>query len=167
MNAVRLLYLGSNIILTLSHPHILTIHLHAPTDALLSVLYSGPLHGIMRGLIENIMKAPAGMQRVRAYLYGALLYYLLLTKQEEGEDRRKGVETVCVCVCVCVLSKPFLPPAYCTSFLSPLLFLPPSGSPSLFLSHIPLLPPFLLLRFLPSCFASVSTESASYQVTSM
>jgi len=68
-------------------------HLHPPTpfliDALLSALYSGPLHRIMRGLMENIMKAPAGMQHVRAYLYGALLYYLLLTKQEGGEGRRK------------------------------------------------------------------------------
>ena len=60
-------------------------------QTLSSALYSGSLHGIMRGLMENIMKAPAGMQHIRAYLYGALLYYLLLTKQEGGEGRKEGV----------------------------------------------------------------------------
>ena len=36
-----------------------------PTDALLLAFYSGPLHSIMRDLMENIRKAPAGMQHSR------------------------------------------------------------------------------------------------------
>ena len=62
----------------------------SPTPFLIA-LYSDPLHRIMRELMENIMKAPAGMQHVRAYLYGSLLYYLLLTKQEGGEGKKEGV----------------------------------------------------------------------------
>lgn len=114
-----------------SHLHIPhNTHSHTLTDALLSALYSGPLHGIMRGLIENIMKAPAGMQRVRAYLYGALLYYLLLTKQEKGKDRSKGVWTL---FCVCVLLSLSCEHLHLSSLLS--LSLPLTAFHLLPLSH--------------------------------
>ena len=60
-------------------------------DSALSSLYSGPLHGIMQGLIDNILKVPAAMQQAKAYLYGSLLYYLTMTKQEvTGGQRGKG-----------------------------------------------------------------------------
>lgn len=42
----------------------------------------------MQGLIDNILKAPAAMQQARAYLYGSLLYYLTMTKQEDSEGQR-------------------------------------------------------------------------------
>ena len=45
----------------------------------------------MRGLMDNILKAPAAMQQARAYLYGSLLYYFTMTKQEDtGGQRAKG-----------------------------------------------------------------------------
>ena len=52
---------------------------HTPADSLLPSLYSGPLLAIMSGLVESVLKAPTGMQQVRAYLYGSLLYYLSMT----------------------------------------------------------------------------------------
>ena len=83
-----------------SPPHTLhflpNTHTHShtytdPLDSALSSLYSGPLHGIMQGLIDNILKVPAAMQQAKAYLYGSLLYYLTMTKQEvTGGQRGKG-----------------------------------------------------------------------------
>ena len=74
---------------TYSYTHTLT---HTDLlDSALSSLYSGPLHGIMQGLIDNILKVPAAMQQAKAYLYGSLLYYLTMTKQEvTGGQRGKG-----------------------------------------------------------------------------
>ena len=62
-------------------------------DTLLPSLYSGPLLAIMRGIMENILKAPAGLQQVRAYLYGSLLYYLTMTRDQgtkEVSNQSKG-----------------------------------------------------------------------------
>lgn len=44
----------------------------------------------MQGLMENVLKAPAGMQQVRAYLYGSLLYYLTMTTNQHGEAAHPG-----------------------------------------------------------------------------
>lgn len=66
---------------------------HTPTDSLLSSLYSGPLHGIMKALMDNVLKAPAGMQQARAYLYGSLLYYLTMTTSKELGEEVKGQQT--------------------------------------------------------------------------
>ena len=83
-----------------THTHTHT-HTHTDThtdllDTVLSSLYSGHLHGIMRGLIDNILKAPAAMQQAKAYLYGSLLYYLTMTKQEDtGGQREKGMQQPC------------------------------------------------------------------------
>ncbi len=46
----------------------------------------------MQGLVENILRTSTAPQGVRAYLYGSLLYYLMMTRQagEEGQDGREG-----------------------------------------------------------------------------
>ena len=68
-------------------------------DSLLPSLYSGPLLAIMSGLVKNILRAPAGMQQERAYLYGSLLYYLSITRSrdDQGEESRsdKGQRSKC------------------------------------------------------------------------
>ena len=46
--------------------------------------------------MENVLKAPAAMQQAKAYLYGSLLYYLTMTKQEDsGVQRSKGKHVGC------------------------------------------------------------------------
>ena len=69
-------------------------------DMLLPFLYSGPLLVIMRGLLESMLRAPASLQQLHAYLLGSLLYYLTLT-QQPNTTVDAGV-CVCVCVCLCV-----------------------------------------------------------------
>ena len=69
-------------------------------DMLLPSLYSGPLLVIMWGLLESMLRAPASLQQLRAYLLGSLLYYLTLT-QQPNTTVDAGVCGVCVCVCAC------------------------------------------------------------------
>ena len=69
-------------------------------DMLLPSLYSGPLLVIMWGLLESMLRAPASLQQLRAYLLGSLLYYLTLT-QQPNTTVDAGV-CVCVCMCMCV-----------------------------------------------------------------
>ena len=69
-------------------------------DMLLPSLYSGPLLVIMWGLLESMLRAPASLQQLHAYLLGSLLYYLTLT-QQPNTTVDTGVCGVCVCVCVC------------------------------------------------------------------
>ena len=47
------------------------------------------MQGILRGLVEELIQATSGQQLSRAYLYGALLYYLQLTN-EQSEDQFTG-----------------------------------------------------------------------------
>ena len=71
---------------------------HRMSESLLTTVFSGPLHGIMRGLMENLLKTPAASQQERSFLYGSLLYYLVLCSRQGGEDggRKKGnSEPVC------------------------------------------------------------------------
>ena len=68
-------------------------------DMLLPSLYSGPLLVIMWGLLESMLRAPASLQQLHAYLLGSLLYYLTLT-QQPNTTVDAGVCGVCVCVCV-------------------------------------------------------------------
>ncbi len=49
----------------------------------LSSLYVGPLHAILKGLVDNLLRSPSSNQKARAYLSGALLYYLVLTKRQK------------------------------------------------------------------------------------
>ena len=44
--------------------------------------------------MENILKSPAVMQQAKAYLYGSLLYYLTMTKQEGTEGQRGKGKTL-------------------------------------------------------------------------
>ena len=50
-----------------------------------SRLQAGPMQGILRGLVEELVQATSGQQLSRAYLYGALLYYLQLTNEETAD----------------------------------------------------------------------------------
>ena len=54
-----------------------------------SRLQAGPMQGILRGLVEGLVQATSGQQLSRAYLYGALLYYLQLTN-EDATDQFTG-----------------------------------------------------------------------------
>ena len=40
--------------------------------------------------MENVLKVPAAMQQAKAYLYGSLLYYLTMTRQEDSGPERGG-----------------------------------------------------------------------------
>lgn len=51
----------------------------------ISRLQPGPMQGILRGLVEGLMQATSGQQLSRAYLYGALLYYLQLTNEQAAD----------------------------------------------------------------------------------
>ena len=51
-----------------------------------SRLQAGPMQGILRGLVEGLVQATSGQQLSRAYLYGALLYYLQLTNEETADQ---------------------------------------------------------------------------------
>ena len=85
------LYLSLSLSLSFSLS-LLTYTLLWLLDSALSSLYFGPLHGIMQGLMDNILKAPAATQQAPTYLYGSLLYFLTMTKQEDSEGQRaKGV----------------------------------------------------------------------------
>ena len=55
---------------------------------LLPTLHSGPLHAILQGIVEGILRTPAAHQGTRAFLYGSLLYYLMMTRPgaESGDD---------------------------------------------------------------------------------
>ena len=59
-------------------------------DPVLTVLYSGPLHAILKGLAESILlsssPSPQGAQRVRSYLYGSLLSFLHLTSERPAHN---------------------------------------------------------------------------------
>lgn len=57
------------------------------SDPVLTVLYSGPLHAILKGLAEGILLSSLGAQRVRAYLYGSLLSFLHLTSEHPAHNR--------------------------------------------------------------------------------
>jgi len=48
------------------------------------------MQGILRGLVEGLIQATSGQQLSRAYLYGALLYYLQLTTELPGQDHFTG-----------------------------------------------------------------------------
>ena len=57
------------------------------TDAVsMSRLQPGPMQGILRRLLEGLIQATSGQQLSRAYLYGALLYYLQLTSEQNGDQ---------------------------------------------------------------------------------
>ena len=71
-------------------------------DMLLPFLYSGPLLVIMRGLLESMLRAPASLQQLHAYLLGSLLYYLTLTQQPNTTVDAGVCVCVCVLVCMCV-----------------------------------------------------------------
>ncbi|KAL5475599.1 hypothetical protein EMCRGX_G025430 [Ephydatia muelleri] len=65
------------------------------SDPVLTVLYSGPLHAILKGLAESILLSSSssslpGVQRVRAYLYGSLLSFLHLTSERPAHNRAAG-----------------------------------------------------------------------------
>ena len=83
------LYLGPSCHVTLSPSSHVISHVTStppPADSLLSSLYSGPLLAIMSGLVESVLRAPAGLQQLRAYLYGSLLFYLSMTQRSKGEE---------------------------------------------------------------------------------
>lgn len=68
---------------------------HSSPDPVLTVLYSGPLHAILKGLAESILLSSSssslpGVQRVRAYLYGSLLSFLHLTSERPAHNRAAG-----------------------------------------------------------------------------
>ena len=44
------------------------------------------MQGILRGLVEGLVQATSGQQLSRAYLYGALLYYLQLTNEDTADQ---------------------------------------------------------------------------------
>lgn len=56
------------------------------TDTSISRLQPGPMQGILRGLLEGLVQATSGQQLSRAYLYGALLYYLQLTSEQTADQ---------------------------------------------------------------------------------
>ncbi len=49
----------------------------------LGPLASGPLQSIFRSLLNNLVRCPVGMQRLRARLYSSLLSYLHMTKEKQ------------------------------------------------------------------------------------
>lgn len=55
----------------------------------MSRLQPGPMQGILKELVEALVRATSGQQLSRAYLYGAVLYYLQLTN-EQSEDQATG-----------------------------------------------------------------------------
>ena len=66
------------------------------TDAMsISRLQPGPMQGILRRLLEGLMQATNGQQLSRAYLYGALLYYLQLTSEQNGDQFTGNGSYVC------------------------------------------------------------------------
>ncbi|XP_064397234.1 nuclear pore complex protein Nup205-like isoform X2 [Halichondria panicea] len=56
----------------------------------LSSLYVGPLHAILKGLVDNLLRSPSSNQKARAYLSGALLYYLVLTKRQKERQGKQA-----------------------------------------------------------------------------
>ena len=51
----------------------------------LGPLTSGPLQSIFRSLLNNLVRCPIGMQRLRAHLYTSLLSYLQMTKEKRDD----------------------------------------------------------------------------------
>ena len=49
-------------------------------------LQAGPMQGILRELLDGLLQATSGQQLSRAYLYGALLYYLQLTSEQTADQ---------------------------------------------------------------------------------
>ena len=49
-------------------------------------LQAGPMQGILKGLVEGLVQATSGQQLSRAYLYGALLYYLQMTSKQAADQ---------------------------------------------------------------------------------
>ena len=54
-------------------------------DQTLAPISTGPLQSILRGLLDNLLRCPSGMQRLRAYLYATLLCYLHMTQDREAK----------------------------------------------------------------------------------
>jgi len=63
----------------------------------ISRLQPGPMQGILKGLVEGLIQATSGQQLSRAYLYGALLYYLQLT-DEQSADHFTGTHSTTICI---------------------------------------------------------------------
>ena len=78
----------------------ITISLPLPLESLLATLFSGPLQSITRSLVGTIQSTPGSMQRARAHLYGALLYYLMVAKQHPSEHKKQRGQRSCSNTCV-------------------------------------------------------------------
>lgn len=54
---------------------------------------SGPLFAILKGLVEAVLRSGGGLQRVRANLYAAILYFMQMAQkpQQTNDNRGKGV----------------------------------------------------------------------------
>lgn len=52
---------------------------------------SGPLFAILRGIIEAVLRSGGGLQRVRANLYAAMLYFMQMAQKPQGTHGSNGV----------------------------------------------------------------------------
>ncbi|CAI8023966.1 Nuclear pore complex protein Nup205 [Geodia barretti] len=55
-------------------------------DSLLTLIFSAPLQSILRDLLTAVQQTPGAMQLARAHLYGALLYFLTVSRQQHSSD---------------------------------------------------------------------------------
>ena len=58
----------------------------SPADSLLTLIFSAPLQSILRDLLTAVQQTPGAMQLARAHLYGALLYFLTVSRQQHSSD---------------------------------------------------------------------------------
>ena len=61
-------------------------HIDVSDAVSVSRLQTGPMQGILKGLVDGLVQATSGQQLSRAYLYGALLYYLQMTSKQAADQ---------------------------------------------------------------------------------
>ncbi|XP_063402892.1 nuclear pore complex protein Nup205-like [Mytilus trossulus] len=57
-------------------------------------LFATSLQLVLKGLIDHVMCSGGGQQRVRANLYGALLYYLQIAEKPKSQQKGESVEGI-------------------------------------------------------------------------
>ena len=78
-------------------------------------LTSGPMMAILKGLVEAVLRCGGGLQRVRANLYTALLYFVQ-TAQKSEDLQEKGTHLF---ICLLCFRKLLRPKSECTTSVRP------------------------------------------------